>query len=92
MPEDKLNKNVAIYKNGLRTAKDIVSISYEVAVEKHDKEQILLDGNTALSAGVIDAGIKFFSGYPITPASTIMHYLARHFASYGGNYIKLKMK
>jgi len=34
--------------------------------------------------GIIDAGIKLFAGYPITPASTIMHTLAKTFPAYGG--------
>jgi 2-oxoglutarate ferredoxin oxidoreductase subunit alpha len=34
--------------------------------------------------GIIDAGIKLFSGYPITPASSVMHTLAKAFPAYGG--------
>jgi 2-oxoglutarate ferredoxin oxidoreductase subunit alpha len=34
--------------------------------------------------GLIDAGFKIFSGYPITPASSIMHTLAKELPSYGG--------
>jgi len=31
-----------------------------------------LSGNEAIVRGAINAGVKFFAGYPITPASTIM--------------------
>jgi 2-oxoglutarate ferredoxin oxidoreductase subunit alpha len=34
--------------------------------------------------GIIDAGFKLFSGYPITPASSVMHTLAKELPSYGG--------
>ncbi|MFT5170184.1 MAG: 2-oxoglutarate ferredoxin oxidoreductase subunit alpha, partial [Candidatus Omnitrophota bacterium] len=44
----------------------------------------LLDGNSALSAGIIDAGFKMYSGYPITPASSIMHHLAKELPKHGG--------
>ncbi|MBD3156186.1 MAG: 2-oxoacid:acceptor oxidoreductase subunit alpha [Candidatus Aenigmarchaeota archaeon] len=36
----------------------------------------ILQGNEAIGLGAIKAGLKFYSGYPITPSSEIMHYLA----------------
>lgn len=39
-------------------------------------ERMLLDGNQAMSLGAIAAGCKFMSAYPMTPASSIMEYLA----------------
>ncbi|MBI5872260.1 2-oxoacid:acceptor oxidoreductase subunit alpha [archaeon] len=36
----------------------------------------LMQGNEAISQAGLDAGMGFFAGYPITPASEIMHYLA----------------
>ena len=44
--------------------------------------RMLLHGNEALSLGVMVGGCKFISGYPMTPASPILEYLAdkgRHF-------------
>jgi 2-oxoglutarate ferredoxin oxidoreductase subunit alpha len=37
----------------------------------------LLQGNEAISLGALKAGMTFFAGYPITPASEIMHFLAK---------------
>lgn len=34
-------------------------------------------GNEAVAIGAMKAGMDFYSGYPITPASEIMHYLAK---------------
>ena len=36
----------------------------------------LVQGNEAIAQAALDAGLGFFAGYPITPASEIMHYLA----------------
>ena len=47
-------------------------------------KKILIDGNSALAMGVVDAGIKLVSGYPITPATSILHTLAKVFPSFGG--------
>jgi 2-oxoglutarate ferredoxin oxidoreductase subunit alpha len=35
----------------------------------------LLQGNEAVAQAAVDAGMNFFAGYPITPASEILHYL-----------------
>lgn len=84
LSEDVLNKNIGIFQNGYAFAKENILFSYEVKGMPSSTEKILIDGNTSLSMGIIDAGIKLYSGYPITPASSIMHTLAKLFPSYGG--------
>lgn len=42
----------------------------------------LLQGNHAIVEGAIAAGCKFFSAYPITPASEIMHYMSKKDVSF----------
>jgi 2-oxoglutarate ferredoxin oxidoreductase subunit alpha len=41
-------------------------------------------GNMAIAEGAIAAGLKFYAGYPITPSSEIMEYLAEKLPRYGG--------
>lgn len=77
-------KNIALYHNGYQLAKEKVLFRYHVESKPREGEKILIDGNSALSVGIIDAGIKLFSGYPITPASSVMHTLAKMFPAYGG--------
>ena len=40
--------------------------------------KLLLTGNQAIALGAAAAGVKFLAQYPMTPASTIMHWLAGH--------------
>jgi 2-oxoglutarate/2-oxoacid ferredoxin oxidoreductase subunit alpha len=82
--EEIYNKNIQLFHNGYQLAQEKVFFRYNVESHPREGEKILIDGNTSLSMGVIDAGIKLFSGYPITPASSIMHTLAKLFPSYGG--------
>lgn len=85
LSEEKLSKNISIFKNGFNNAMSIVPEKVNIPVKDvTTAEKVLLDGNTAMALGVIDAGIRFFAGYPITPASTIMHTLSRTFPAYGG--------
>ena len=79
-----LEKNIMLFTRGYRFAKENIILSYEVAATRGAGEKILIDGNSSIAMGIIDAGIKLYSGYPITPASSIMHTLARFFPAYGG--------
>jgi 2-oxoglutarate ferredoxin oxidoreductase subunit alpha len=84
LKEDILNQNLQLLSYGYRYAKENVMFSYDVKGTRKASDVVLIDGNTSLAMGIIDAGIKFYSGYPITPASSIMHTLAKEFPSYGG--------
>ena len=46
------------------------------------------NGNDALSYGALVAGCKFFSSYPITPASEIMEWLSRELPKFGGTMVQ----
>jgi 2-oxoglutarate ferredoxin oxidoreductase subunit alpha len=57
-------------------------------VETTDNDYVLLNGNEALGMGAIAAGCRFYSGYPITPATSIMEYLTGRLDSYGGKVVQ----
>jgi 2-oxoglutarate ferredoxin oxidoreductase subunit alpha len=46
-------------------------------------KRMLLTGNEAISLGAIAAGCKFMSAYPMTPASSIMEYIAAKSEEFG---------
>lgn len=85
LKEEILNKNIEIFHEGHSYALANLDFSFAIVSESNGEgEKVLIDGNTALSLGIVDAGYKLISGYPITPASSIMHTLAKIFPSYGG--------
>ncbi|EQD68734.1 pyruvate flavodoxin/ferredoxin oxidoreductase domain-containing protein, partial [mine drainage metagenome] len=45
--------------------------------------KLLMTGNQAIALGAAAAGLKFLSQYPMTPASSIMHWLAAHSSDLG---------
>ncbi len=47
-----------------------------------------LEGNEAIARGCIKAGCDFFAGYPITPASSILHYMLDLVPRNGGTAIQ----
>jgi 2-oxoglutarate/2-oxoacid ferredoxin oxidoreductase subunit alpha len=50
----------------------------------------LIQGNEACALGAIRAGCSFYAGYPITPASEIMEWMARLLPSRGGVFIQME--
>lgn len=46
-------------------------------------DQILIKGNDNLSLGAIAAGVNYFVGYPISPATTILVYMERNLVGPG---------
>jgi 2-oxoglutarate/2-oxoacid ferredoxin oxidoreductase subunit alpha len=53
------------------------------AVSKKGEPKLLLTGNQAIAIGAAAAGCKFLAQYPMTPASSIMHWMAAHSHSLG---------
>ncbi len=52
------------------------------------RPQITTDGNTALTYGLIAAGVRHGAGYPITPWSSIMEALRTELPKYGGLFVQ----
>ena len=48
------------------------------AVAPAGAAKLLLTGNQAIALGAAAAGVKFLAQYPMTPASSIMHWMAAH--------------
>lgn len=52
------------------------------------RPQITTDGNSALTFGLIAAGVRYGAGYPITPWSSIMETLRSELPKYGGVFVQ----
>ncbi len=51
-------------------------------------KRLTLNGNQMLAMGAISAGCRFYSGYPITPATEIMEFLAKELPRFGGSVVQ----
>jgi 2-oxoglutarate ferredoxin oxidoreductase subunit alpha len=52
-------------------------------LEPGDRERPMPTGNQAIAVGAVAAGLDVYLGYPMTPASTILHFLAAHDQDFG---------
>ncbi len=66
---------------------DIGTFNFE-AGEHLDGHRLSTDGNTLMTMGLIAAGVRYGSAYPITPWSSIMETLRSELPKYGGIYVQ----
>ena len=53
-----------------------------------DQPLTLVKGNEAVAMGAIDAGCRFYFGYPITPQNEIIEYMAANMVKSGGSFVQ----
>ncbi|WP_049981210.1 2-oxoacid:acceptor oxidoreductase subunit alpha [Halolamina rubra] len=64
------------------------SDEFEYELETTDEDYVLINGDEAIGMGAIAAGCRFYSGYPITPATDVMEYLTGRLERYGGHVVQ----
>src|SRR5437867_1857168 len=57
--------------------------SLGIGLRLSGKARLLITGNEAIALGALAAGCKFLAQYPMTPASSIMHWMADHAPAHG---------
>ncbi|MCL4371348.1 MAG: 2-oxoacid:acceptor oxidoreductase subunit alpha [Chloroflexi bacterium] len=88
--EDVVAKNVAALEAGIRYVQDQMGGKplFAVGAAEHRGEMVVVSGNQALAMGAIAAGCRNYFGYPITPATDIMEFLAAHLSKVGGSVVQ----
>ena len=74
-------KGDAVVQSNIKAAErgyNFAGVEKAYVVAGDGKQRYALDGNTALSIGAYAAGCKFYAAYPMTPASSILHWFAAH--------------
>lgn len=62
--------------------------SWSMKAPESKRDVVVMSGNDAIGLGAMIAGLDFFSAYPITPATEIARYVARHLPKRGGTLIQ----
>ncbi|NLC84704.1 MAG: 3-methyl-2-oxobutanoate dehydrogenase subunit VorB [Ruminococcaceae bacterium] len=51
-------------------------------------KRVLMKGNEVIAEAAIRAGCRHYFGYPITPQTEIMHYMAKRMVEVGGTFVQ----
>jgi 2-oxoglutarate/2-oxoacid ferredoxin oxidoreductase subunit alpha len=76
--------NIELLEAGYAWAESNLDFKYEIPAIKCTEPQIVVNGNTALALGVLASGMELCAMYPITPATSVSHYLSDAFEKVGG--------
>ena len=89
------DKGEAIVENNKKAARagqEFVQGEYDhdygYSLETTDNDYVLLNGDEAIGMGAIAAGCRFYSGYPITPATDVMEYMTGRVDQFGGKVVQ----
>ena len=91
LKEEKVIKsNIVAFEYAYNYAKDnlnkfdfLENLEFESTGKK-----LIMSGNEAIALAALTAGCRFYSGYPITPATNIMEFLAKEMPKLGGSVIQ----
>ena len=74
---DELNDKIAqVNIEAIEEGYTLLDTKYNIKALNNEK--ILINGNQAVGVGAIAAGVKFYCGYPMTPSTGVLNYIAQH--------------
>jgi 2-oxoglutarate ferredoxin oxidoreductase subunit alpha len=76
--------NQALLEAGWMWAEANLDLKYRIPATRSTEAQVVVTGNTALALGVLASGMEICAMYPITPATSVSHYLSDVFEKVGG--------
>jgi 2-oxoglutarate ferredoxin oxidoreductase subunit alpha len=82
--KDAAAQNVGLLEAGYAWAGEHVDLRVDVAATPNTTPIIVTNGNEAIGMGAMAAGMHLCAMYPITPATSVSHYLGEAFDRTGG--------
>ncbi|MGV8082540.1 MAG: 2-oxoacid:acceptor oxidoreductase subunit alpha [Coriobacteriia bacterium] len=83
-PPEVAEQNIVVATGGSEHArKNACAFPYHLGPVENPAPSILVDGNEAFGLGALAAGIGLYCAYPMTPASSLLHFMASHSDSQG---------
>jgi 2-oxoglutarate ferredoxin oxidoreductase subunit alpha len=76
--------NLAALQAGKAEAADLAGVLEITHATEVEEDRVLMSGNQAIALGAVAAGLDYFAGYPITPASDILEWLSAKLPATGG--------
>ncbi len=82
-------KNIEAFDAGKAWAQEHGPKEERLQLEPNGGERLLvMNGDEALAYGALQAGVRYYAGYPITPATPILHWLQQELPRFGGTVIQ----
>lgn len=82
--EDVSQRNVALLKLGYAWADENLDFRFDIPPRAIEQPMVVMNGNEAIGMGALASGMELCAMYPITPATSVSHYLAEVMERFGG--------
>ena len=82
--EEVVARNHDLVRHGWKFAAERVDLAWEIPTQPVDEKRVVMNGNQAAGLGILASGMEVVAMYPITPATSVSHYLGRAFHRSGG--------
>jgi 2-oxoglutarate ferredoxin oxidoreductase subunit alpha len=83
--EKVIDANVKLIQAGQAFARaELSDLAFEIPSWDVKEPQVVMNGNQAAGVGIMAAGMEMVAMYPITPATSVSHYLSGAFHRVGG--------
>jgi 2-oxoglutarate ferredoxin oxidoreductase subunit alpha len=86
--EKVIESNIAALEGGASWAREHLQDIPRRLTYVRGTPKIALTGNESFAAGALYAGCRFYAGYPITPSSEILEWMARELPKFGGTCVQ----
>lgn len=87
-----IDSNVNSFLEGHAWTKENIKkqdkISFSGITPEVTGEKLIINGNQLAAQAALDAGLTFYAGYPITPATKIMEILSKELPKHGGTLLQ----
>ncbi|HUE97339.1 MAG TPA: 2-oxoacid:acceptor oxidoreductase subunit alpha [Longimicrobiaceae bacterium] len=82
--EDVYRRNIELLELGRRWAEENLDFQVLVEPKPSTEPMVVMNGNEAIALGAVASGMTLCAMYPITPATSVSHYLSDIFERFGG--------
>jgi len=83
-----VEKNKKAFDLGRKQAAQAPRPPYRISGSGENSQRLLITGDEAIGYGALVAGCRFLAAYPITPATDILEWMAKHLPNYNGVVIQ----
>lgn len=83
-----IDANLRAFDRGVAEEETLPQAGKERLVYASSEPKLLMSGNEASAFAAIHAGCRFFAGYPITPSTEILQFLAEWLPKLGGTSLQ----
>ena len=83
-----IESNLRVFDRGVLEATGLGKLPKGLFTYEPGAPKLLMSGNEASAFGAIHAGCRFFAGYPITPSTEILQFLAEWLPKLGGSTLQ----